>query len=144
MPWRNDERPETHDCRKTLPWLAPWLKEGMRWECGKKLEREGVKAPCGRLWEIVVGPAKDGTADMEKCWREVGGPDTPYAQRLAELDSVDITRRALESQLAAVWLRHVGAPASAAEALESEGELAVLRWTLNELETRGLAKWTHS
>lgn len=140
MPWRNETTEQAHDCRKSLPWLAPWIKEGMRWECGKKVEREGAKVPCGRLWEVVLDAAKDGTADMVKQWREVGGPDTPYARRLAELDSLDVTREAVEHQL---YSARLGADADSKGTTQALAEMEIIRWTLDELERRGLAKWAH-
>lgn len=135
MPWVKDR--QSHTCQKPYLWFS---KEGQRWQCAAKLTGGGR---CGKLWEVVR--AGDMTGDGQLVWREVGGLAQAVADKRREVDAVAdrLERESLKRELAAEWLRHVGEPTSKDEVLDTDGELAVIQWTLQELERRGLAKWAH-
>jgi hypothetical protein len=140
MGWENLRPEQDHDCGRGRPWLT-FAKPGQTWRCTAKLGAD--KHRCGRLWEVYR--AQDGAASGLLAWREVledgtPAPDSTYAARLASLGQVDVTREAVEHQL---YGAHLGQNTEGKRSSQSVAELAVIQWTLDELERHGLAKWTH-
>jgi hypothetical protein len=130
MPWVKSTPVRRHDCRSSLPWLAAWIVPRMQWQCGKKMDVEGVRVPCGRLWEV----AEDGGT---KYWMEIEAPIESDEVTTGHSTAVTF-RDALERSLYSAWLKE----ASLGEPTEGTSrELHVLRWVLSELEHLGLAKW---
>lgn len=141
MAWVKDSPARQHDCRKTLPWLAPWVKPGERWRCDKPAE--GGK--CQRLWEVRV--VLVGAAGDQKLWAEItkptdteptDGPQEPGPGHVRKLTDVEVSRKVLEADLCERRLREP-APDGMTSATD---ELNVIRWTLDQLELCGMAVWT--
>lgn len=133
MGWENMRPEQAHECKgRPYLWFA---KEGQTWRCTAKIGAD--KHACGKLWEVYR--AADGTGSGQLAWRLL---DDEAAQAISakrgEVDMVAdrLAREELESQLYAAHLADEGKGTT-----QSLAEMAIIKWTLDELERRGMAKW---